>query len=161
MRLILLLFLLLATPGCALGSSTVLPTPTTPAGRPPQQATSTVRPPGSPAPLPSVTAAPGTADGLPGIVVSTPAPGATVGSPVRITGNASVFEANVQVRIKDASGRTIGQGFTTASQGAPGRGAFAAEIAYSGRGPGTIEVYSQSPRDGSDQFLVRIPVTLR
>ncbi|GIW05304.1 MAG: hypothetical protein KatS3mg060_0109 [Dehalococcoidia bacterium] len=154
-RLLLVLLVLTFLPGCALGSSTVVATPTVPAARP--VVTPTVRPP-LPTPTP---AAPGTADGLPGIVVTSPQAGATVSSPVRITGTASVFEGTVQFRIKDVNGQTIGQGVATASQGAPGRGTFSAEIAYRGSGPGTIEVFSQSPRDGSDQFLVRIPVTLR
>lgn len=76
-------------------------------------------------------------------------------------GNASVFEGTVHIRIKDANGRTIGQGLTTASQGAPGRGTFSAEVPYAGTGAATIEVFSPSPRDGAELYLVRIPVLLR
>lgn len=100
-------------------------------------------------------------DGLPGIIVTAPQAGATVSSPVRVTGTASVFEGTVHVRIIDAAGRTLGRGVTTASQGAPGRGTFGVEVAYTGSGAGVIEVFSPSPRDGAELFLVRIPVTLR
>lgn len=93
--------------------------------------------------------------------MSAPQAGATVSSPVRIAGTASVFEGTVHVRIVDATGRTIGRGVGTASQGAPGRGTFGIEVTYSGSGAGVIEVYSPSPRDGAELFLVRIPVTLR
>jgi hypothetical protein len=149
--------LAIVLPGCALGSSAVVATPTPTAGRlaatPTSQPVTIV-----PTPSPS---APGTADGLPGIVVTAPTAGATVSNPVIVAGTASVFEGALQIRITDAAGRTIGRGLTTASQGAPGRGTFRAEVAYTGSGPGTIEVFSESPRDGSTQFLVRIPVLLR
>ena len=47
-----------------------------------------------------------------------------------------------------------------ASRGAPGRGRFAQEIAFStSAARGTLIVYDQSMEDGSRQDEVRIPVT--
>ena len=47
-----------------------------------------------------------------------------------------------------------------ASRGAPGRGRFSQEIAFStSAAHGTLIVFSQSMKDGSRQNQVRIPVT--
>ncbi len=98
-----------------------------------------------------------------GITLKTPTVNAKVTSPVTISGDASVFEANMQWRISDTSGRVIAEGFTTASQGAPGRGTYSVNATYSVATEtlAFIEVYSRSAKDGSVDELVRIPVTLR
>ena len=44
--------------------------------------------------------------------------------PLKISGEATVFEANVQWQLSDATGRVVDQGFVTASAGAPDRGTF-------------------------------------
>lgn len=97
------------------------------------------------------------------ITLRTPAVNAKVTSPVTISGDASVFEANVQWRITDTGGRVIAAGFTTASQGAPGRGAYSIDATYTVTTDtlAFIEVYSRSPKDGTIDESVRIPVTLR
>jgi hypothetical protein len=66
-------------------------------------------------------------------------------------------------RISDTSGRVLAQGFTTASQGAPGRGDFSVSATYavSRETVAFVEVYSVSPKDGTVDEMVRIPVTLR
>jgi hypothetical protein len=120
----------------------------------------------SPTPTPSPTASP-----MPSAIVSAkgaitlkaPAVNAKLTSPVTISGDASVFEANVLWRISDTSGRVLAQGFTTASQGAPGRGDFSVSATYavSRETVAFVEVYSVSPKDGTVDEMVRIPVTLR
>ncbi|MFE9955480.1 Gmad2 immunoglobulin-like domain-containing protein [Micromonospora sp. NPDC005299] len=102
------------------------------------------------------------ADLLPPIVVTAPAIGDRVTSPVTVTGTADVYEATVSVRVLDAAGQEIGTAFTTASCGSGCRGAYRLNVRY-GRAAsrlGTIEVYEVSARDGSRINVVRVPVDL-
>jgi hypothetical protein len=120
--------------------------------------------------LPTLTPSP-TASPIPTAVVSAkgaitlkaPTVNATLTSPVTISGDASVFEANVLWRISDTSGRVLAEGFTTASLGAPGRGDFSVTTTYTvpRETVAFVEVYSVSPKDGKIDEIVRIPVTLR
>jgi germination protein M len=71
------------------------------------------------------------ADLLPAIVVATPFVEQAVGSPIRVSGTANVFEANVTVRILDAHGREIARTFTTATCGTGCRGTFSVDVPYS------------------------------
>ncbi len=98
-----------------------------------------------------------------GITLKTPTANAKLTSPVTISGDASVFEAALQWRITDTSGRVIVEGNTTASLGAPGRGTYSVSATYtvSAETPAFIEVYSRSAKDGTIDEIVRIPVTLR
>jgi hypothetical protein len=97
------------------------------------------------------------------ITLKSPLTNATLTSPVTISGDASVFEANVQWRISDTSGRVLAEGFTTASLGAPGRGDFSVTATYTvaRQTIAFVEVFSRSPKDGNIDEIVRIPVTLR
>ena len=101
------------------------------------------------------------------IVVERPEPGASVSSPVAISGTASVFEGTVQLRILDADGEEIGSGFTTASAGAPDRGEFSedVEFAVDEAQDGVVEVFEQnvaSPEESPERelFTVEVPVQL-
>ncbi len=96
----------------------------------------------------------------PVIWVTAPLPGEAIESPVQISGNARVFEATVNIRIKDAQGKTLAEGYSTASEGAPGRGEFQKEMTFKApaMGEGLIEVFWQSMKDGSEQDLVTVPV---
>lgn len=80
-----------------------------------------------------------------------------------ISGDASVFEATLQWRIVDSGGKVYAQGNTTASAGAPARGTFSVSVTF--RAPttdtsGFVEVFETSPRDGSIDDIVRVPVTI-
>lgn len=144
--LVLLLVVLLA--GC--GRIATPPTPS-------DSATGTPKP-------PLATAIPSPATSAKGaITLKAPLTNATLTSPVTISGDASVFEANVQWRISDTSGRVLAEGFTTASLGAPGRGDFSVSATYTVTREtiAFVEVFSRSPKDGSIDEIVRIPVTLR
>jgi hypothetical protein len=57
----------------------------------------------------------------PAIWVTSPQPGTKIGSPLKISGSARVFEAAVSARIIDSSDKELARGYTTASEGAPGR----------------------------------------
>ena len=59
-----------------------------------------------------------------------PAIGETVPNPVTVTGSANVFEANVTVEILDASGKVVGNAFTTATCGTGCRGTFSVTVPY-------------------------------
>lgn len=102
------------------------------------------------------------ADLLPAIVVTAPAIGQRITSPVTVAGTAQVFEATVSIRILDSAGREIGTAFTTASCGTGCRGDYRATVGYRAAATqsGTIEVYEVSPRDGSRINVVAVPVTL-
>ncbi|MEX2644761.1 MAG: Gmad2 immunoglobulin-like domain-containing protein [Gaiellaceae bacterium] len=100
------------------------------------------------------------ADLTPIILVERPALGETVSSPVQVRGTASVFEATLHVRLVGPGGEEIRDEVLTASEGAPGRGTFSVEIPFSASGPGTVEAYTLSAADGSEQHNVQVPVTL-
>ena len=97
------------------------------------------------------------------ITVRQPLANARVSSPVTISGDASVFEAALQWRITDSAGRVLAQGIATASAGAPGRGTFSVTATFT---PpivdtiGIVEVFDRSPRDGSIDEIVRVPVVV-
>jgi len=95
------------------------------------------------------------------ISVTAPAPYARITSPVAVSGEARVFENVVNVRLRDEDGRVLADTFTTAD--APDIGQFGPfSISLSFDAPtgtvGTLEVFWQSPRDGSETDTVTIPV---
>ncbi len=97
------------------------------------------------------------------IKVTKPQAGDKIQSPVRIAGEAQVFEANVRLRVKDASGKVLGDGFTTASVGAPEWGDFSEDFSFTEPKEtqvGTVEVFEESAKDGSIADWVVIPVLL-
>ena len=97
------------------------------------------------------------------IVVRQPLANSRVTSPVTISGDASVFEGNVNWRIADTAGRALAEGNTTASAGAPGRGTFTITATYPDPPADTlgfVEVFEVSPRDGTISEIVRVPVVL-
>jgi germination protein M len=103
------------------------------------------------------------ADLLPVITVVMPAQGARVTSPVRVSGSANVFEANVTVQVLDANGKEVGRTFTTATCGTGCRGTYSTlakfEVAREQRG--TIVVHDDDAAGtGTPPHIVRIPVVL-
>ena len=100
------------------------------------------------------------------ITVTEPKPGDWVNIPVRVKGTASVFEATVIIAVESADGsKTFCKTFATASEGAPGRGSFEAQITFpppSFEAPtdARVQVYSQSAEDGSAQNLVSVPFVI-
>lgn len=97
------------------------------------------------------------------IEVAAPRPGEEVRSPVRVRGRARVFEGNVQIQVRNSRGMVIGNGYGTASAGAPEWGTFNAAIMYhlnGGTQAGVVEVFSTDPKDGRVANLVSVPVSL-
>ena len=102
-------------------------------------------------------------DLLPAIVVSHPASGSRVASPVTVSGSANVFEANVTVQVLDAGGRVVGSTFTTATCGTGCRGTFSVDVRYRGDRArrGTIVVSDDDAAGaGKPPHEVRVPVVL-
>lgn len=100
------------------------------------------------------------------IVVNSPDSGATVSSPVTVSGSASVFEGTVQIRILGADGAEVGRAFATATAGAPERGRFSADVEFDVEGAedGAVEAFSQnvaSPEESPQRKLFRVEVPVR
>ena len=98
------------------------------------------------------------------ITVIEPRPGQQVTVPLTVKGTASVFEGTVVVAVESTDGSTtFCKTFTTASEGAPGTGSFETQIAFpppSNATDGRVRVYSVSPKDGSIQNLVSVPIVI-
>ena len=94
------------------------------------------------------------------IVVESPQPGETVSNPIRVSGTASVFEATVAVRVAGADGETLGEATITAETGAPERGDFSGlvPVDVDEAQDATLEVFSPSAEDGSEQHKVTVPI---
>jgi germination protein M len=100
---------------------------------------------------------------LPAIVVQSPAIGEAVASPVTVSGNANVFEANVTVLVLDAKGNEIGRTFTTATCGTGCRGTYSTRVPYkvAEDQEGTIVVQDDDAAGtGRPPHVVEIPVQL-
>lgn len=96
----------------------------------------------------------------PAIWVTSPVSGQKVESPLQVKGSARVFEATVNVRLMDESGKAIAESFTTATEGAPGRGQFELSLPFNAPSPGRgeLEVFWRSPKDGKELDKVSVPV---
>jgi germination protein M len=103
-------------------------------------------------------------DLLPTILVTSPALGQEVGSPVLVRGSANVFEANVSVKILDENDEVIAETFTTATCGTGCRGTYKVSVPYEvdhGQ-EGTIVVHDDDAAGvGRPPHEVRIPVVLQ
>jgi spore germination protein GerM len=99
----------------------------------------------------------------PAILVESPILGATVSSPVRITGTANTFEATFMINIVDNDGLIIADEFATATSGTGTRGTFDVTVQYpSGHaGNGALIVFESSAKDGSPINVVEIPIVLK
>ena len=98
----------------------------------------------------------------PVVFVERPGVGATLSSPFVVQGRATVFEATVNIDLLDAGKEVLVETFTTATEGAPGRGDFRKRISYpAGSEGGWLVVYEASAKDGSHLHEVRVPVTLQ
>ena len=95
---------------------------------------------------------------VPPILIESPAAGAEVRTTFRVSGTASVFEATLVVQAV-RGGTVLEKQTATASEGAPGRGTFAATL-HATAGPATIQVFSPSAADGSPQHEVDVAVTV-
>jgi hypothetical protein len=103
------------------------------------------------------------ADAIPVIAVVTPEAHSIARTPLRVSGVANVFEANVSIEVLDANGHTVGGTVTTASCGTGCVGTFDAQVTYhvAARQQGTVVVHDDDAAGtGTYPHEVRIPVTL-
>ena len=96
------------------------------------------------------------------IVVETPIAGQRVSSPVRISGNANVFEANVSIRIVSLDDEVIAETFVTATCGTGCRGTYSknARFRVGEEIEAVIQVFESSAENGAPLHMVSVPVTL-
>ncbi|MFA6394260.1 MAG: Gmad2 immunoglobulin-like domain-containing protein [Patescibacteria group bacterium] len=95
------------------------------------------------------------------IRVSAPKPGAEIGMPVIIKGQARVFENTFTYRVKDARGKIlIEKNAMTSAPDAGIFGDFSVETNYEvpETETGTVEVFEYSAKDGSEINMVSVPV---
>jgi hypothetical protein len=100
-------------------------------------------------------------DLTPAIVVESPLPFASVGSPLRVWGTANTFEATFEYELLDAAGKVLSRHFVTATSGSGTRGTYDFTIRFNAPpGPGKLVVYEISAADGSRIHQVEIPLKL-
>lgn len=96
------------------------------------------------------------------IWVDEPRRGAVVaaGAALRVSGVASVFEANVEWELLRGGAR-VDSGFTTASEAAPARGTYAFRTQAVPAGDYVLRVFATSAESGAAIAEQRVPVTAR
>lgn len=101
-------------------------------------------------------------DILPSIFVDRPAFGAAAGNPVRVTGNANVFEATFRIAILDGRRHVLvdRQAMSTCGTGCWGTFDVTLRYAVSRAQWGWLRVYSRSAMDGSVENLREYPAWL-
>lgn len=95
------------------------------------------------------------------IVVRQPQAYDLVNNPVQVAGVGTGFEGTFAARIRDANGNVLVQRTITAG-GMGIWGNFQVTLSFSGIPPtaqGTLEVFDVSPKDGSDQNTITVPIT--
>ncbi|MGZ4601980.1 MAG: GerMN domain-containing protein [Kineosporiaceae bacterium] len=97
---------------------------------------------------------------LPPIFVDTPARGATVRSPVRVSGLADVYEGQFLVELRRADGTVLARSPARAAMGMYAPFSVALSFSVSTTQTGSVVAYDRSPKDGSVIDLVTVPVTL-
>ena len=80
---------------------------------------------------------------------------------VTVGGEATVFEATIELRLLGPDGDVIEETFATASEGAPGRGTWEHTFALEGAAPWTIEAIEPDPSDGEGRPPFRTTLELR
>ncbi|WLD92906.1 Gmad2 immunoglobulin-like domain-containing protein [Alkalihalobacillus sp. AL-G] len=91
--------------------------------------------------------------------ITSPLPNQKVSDSFIFKGEARVFEANFQYELLDGE-TVLEHGIVTASEGAPGWGSFEKDIQLSSKpeGPLVLKVFVDSPKDGSEINVLKIPL---
>ncbi len=89
-------------------------------------------------------------------------PGATVTSPVAVSGISNTFEATVNYTVTDPDGLILTEGFTTATAGTGtwGTFAFTAGFTTSRPGLGEVIVFQVDPESGAQRDVYEVPVRM-
>lgn len=104
----------------------------------------------------------------PAILIERPYPGAEVANPLTIRGESNTFEANIRYAITSGGGDglVVTEGFATATAGTGVWGTFEVTVDLSQfrseyqPGPGSLIMWEESSRDGSQINVVEIPIVL-
>ncbi len=98
----------------------------------------------------------------PFILVESPVPGATVASPLEVSGIANTFEANVQYTMTDGEGLIVDEGFTTAGAGNGTWGDFAFTTTFEvpRAGLGALVVFQEDAATGAQADIYEVPVNV-
>lgn len=107
----------------------------------------------------------GTSSGSPSgpyISVNSPSPGATVSSPLVVSGVSRTFEANVQWKLSKENGVVIKRGYTSGG-GVDGPGPFKFTVHYnvSKAQKGTLSVYEEDMSDGEGKAPPKVVIPLK
>ncbi|MCT8139207.1 GerMN domain-containing protein [Anaerobacillus sp. CMMVII] len=91
-----------------------------------------------------------------------PSPGAEVKDRIVVRGLARVYEGTIMYEFEDGH-FILAEGFTTASEGAPGWGEFEIiiELDEVSKYSGTVILYEESANDGSRRHELKIPVKVK
>lgn len=92
------------------------------------------------------------------IAVVSPVEGQVVSGELALVGCSSVYEGTVQYRLRDADGGVLIEDFTTASAGGPELGDFRDTVDVPASGELTLEVFWESPADGSEADKTTVTV---
>ncbi|MEA2097788.1 MAG: Gmad2 immunoglobulin-like domain-containing protein [Patescibacteria group bacterium] len=94
------------------------------------------------------------------IQIKFPQKNTAIKSPVLISGEANVFEANVRIKIKDENGNVLANSFITAGGWMDAKYPFEKEIDYTfPTSPnGIIEVFEEDTKNGNEIHKVTIPI---
>jgi len=99
------------------------------------------------------------------VTVTVPKANAEVASTISVSGYANVFENIVQIRVKDADGNILLDTFTSTNAPNAGKtGTFKTQVQLTEKSAtkeGTLDVYTVSPKDGSEQDLVSVPIVFK
>ncbi len=96
----------------------------------------------------------------PAVLVESPTPGASVASPLKVSGIANTFEAVVSYTIADGDGLIVDEGVTNASAGTGTYGDFEFTSTFGDAKPGlgAVIAYQESAKDGSPTDVYEVPV---
>jgi hypothetical protein len=86
------------------------------------------------------------------IIIDSPDASSSIGSPVQVSGTASVDKGTVVAVVLDANGTELGRATATASAAKPDFGHFDVSVSFAGATPGAkgeLRVFGVSPRDGT------------
>lgn len=92
--------------------------------------------------------------------IASPVPYQKIKSPVLVSGKSNFFEATTGIRIKDDNGKILVDTFTTAEGYIDKLYPFSKDVSYETPSieTGIVEVFEESPKDGSDTYMIVIPV---
>ncbi|MFN8584460.1 MAG: Gmad2 immunoglobulin-like domain-containing protein [Dehalococcoidia bacterium] len=94
------------------------------------------------------------------IIITTPAAGVTISSPVSVSGVGQATQHNqLAVEVRDASNTVIGMGTASVSAPLGQRGPFSASVTFTPTTPGSpgfVQVYDTSPATGSVTHLAAV-----